>query len=305
MPTINVVQRLNPDFESGFAELVLLMEQINHFLEQGQRHIDLNFCQCNNLNPFILLPLFLLSEQNTPTFSFQIENTGFGNYLRNSLFDSGGLNHLQQERLDEYQGLTYAPIIRFPATRVNGMEKIRDSFLSRVNSLLIQQFNMRGRLLTAIMYILDEMINNIVDHSCAEEGFLLYKLFENNETRFLDVCLADTGVGLLGNYQQNRILPNEAQPRIAMSNALNGVSTKQRQEGGRGYGINTSKNMLTQGLRGDYLLYSGNTYYREASQINDLTVYELPDHIKWSGTLVLLRIPLQIGASFNPVTYYA
>lgn len=77
----------------------------------------------------------------------------------------------------------------------------------------------------------------------------------------------------------------------AIKNASIGVSTKNLPEAeNRGYGIVTSKKMLTEGLGGQFFVFSGGAFYRKDSE-ND-SIVGLPANIKWDGTVVLLRISI-------------
>ena len=105
------------------------------------------------------------------------------------------------------------------------------------------------------MYLIDEAINNIVDHSGEERGFIFSQYFP--ASGYTDICIGDTGIGLLGSYK-NAGRANITTHRDAIINAANGVSTKNRPEAeGRGFGISTSLDMLVNGLKGKFALLSG------------------------------------------------
>lgn len=59
----------------------------------------------------------------------------------------------------------------------------------------------------------------------------------------------------------------------------------------RGYGIVTSKKMLTEGLHGNYVMFSGEALHLKSSSIDSYIV--LPDNIYWQGTVIALRVPCQ------------
>lgn len=86
-----------------------------------------------------------------------------------------------------------------------------------------------------------------------------------------------------------------------MEAALAGKSTKSNNID-RGFGISTSKKMLTEGLNGKYFMMSGNVLNIHTSEINN--VVELPETILWQGVYVCLRIPVVPKAGFNPSDYY-
>lgn len=68
----------------------------------------------------------------------------------------------------------------------------------------------------------------------------------------------------------------------------------------RGFGIRTSKQMLIQGLGGQYLMISGSSLYIKTRNIDSF--YSMPQALRWNGTIVALRIPYH-SASFNYIDY--
>ena len=70
----------------------------------------------------------------------------------------------------------------------------------------------------------------------------------------------------------------------------------------RGYGISTSKNMLVNGLGGEFFMLSGNAFHRfdEASGVKYVN---LPDPIRWNGTVVLMKIPITVREGFRYMDY--
>lgn len=68
----------------------------------------------------------------------------------------------------------------------------------------------------------------------------------------------------------------------------------------KGFGIMTSKQMLIQGLGGQYLMISGSCLYIK-SRILD-SFYAMPNGLRWNGTIVALRIPYQ-SDTFNYINY--
>ena len=68
----------------------------------------------------------------------------------------------------------------------------------------------------------------------------------------------------------------------------------------RGYGIQTSKRMLVEGLGGQYLMISGSCFYLRSAGIDN--VYSMPEGLRWNGTVVALRIPFG-SKLFNYINY--
>lgn len=115
---------------------------------------------------------------------------------------------------------------------------------------------------------------------------------------FLDVCIADTGDGILESYKKTKIF-NISTDAQAINKAINGLSTKE-QGNTRGYGLKTSRKMLVEGLGGMFLLFSGNSFYIWNTNIE--TIFsDIP--YKWKGTIVAVRIPHAIPSNFNYTNY--
>lgn len=159
---------------------------------------------------------------------------------------------------------------------------------------------MKGGIHTGVMYLLDEAINNIVDHSKGKRGFIFAQYFPSKA--FIDICIADTDVGILATYQENG--DNIVTDKEAISKAANGNSTKDLPENeSRGFGISTSKKMLANGLKGKYFLLSGNAFLIKTFENEE--IIEIPKNLNWKGTIVALRIPYNEGnGRFNPIEYY-
>ncbi len=81
--------------------------------------------------------------------------------------------------------------------------------------------------------------------------------------------------------------------------ANDGYSTKDSPE--RGYGLNTSRRLLTKGMGGDFFMLSGSAFYRLSKDRDE--VVELPKTIRWDGTIVLMRIPVTLPKHFNIYEY--
>lgn len=69
----------------------------------------------------------------------------------------------------------------------------------------------------------------------------------------------------------------------------------------RGYGIKTTKNMLSSGLGGQYMILSGNAIGLKSQTIDG--IIQLPRGIRWNGTVIALRIPYQEKKNFKVCDY--
>jgi len=88
----------------------------------------------------------------------------------------------------------------------------------------------------------------------------------------------------------------------ALKLANEGYSTKNRPEAeNRGYGISTSKEMLVVGMKGAFFMMSGGAFHRYENGANDYI--DLKDLFNWKGTVILMRIPVNLPEDFNYIDY--
>ncbi len=196
--------------------------------------------------------------------------------------------------MKKYKNKTYLPICSIPSGSNNS--KIRDQILSLFETILVSQTNIKGQLKIAVSYIINETIDNIVEHANVSNGWIMAQNYPKKG--FLDVCIADTGDGILESYKKTKIF-NISTDAQAINKAINGLSTKE-QGNTRGYGLKTSRKMLVEGLGGMFLLFSGNSFYIWNTNIE--TIFsDIP--YKWKGTIVAVRIPHDIPSNFNYTNY--
>ena len=186
--------------------------------------------------------------------------------------------------LNSYLNKTYIPIIKFNTNPTGDNPLIREKLLSHVFSAIRRITLLPTNYFTAISYLLSELTDNIVEHSKHEFGYLAFQYYRDNG--FMDICLADRGLGLLGSYQNylgEKDFSHITDHRSAVDSAVKGRSTKHLAED-RGFGIATSRKILTQGLGGSFVYLTGN-----ALLINE----ELSNFgIDSQGAIILVRIPV-------------
>ena len=181
-----------------------------------------------------------------------------------------------EKRLSRYRGKAHLPLINFPASPLADATKIREKMLEMSGNLLHRNLGLKTDEQSAVSYLISEMTDNIVEHSGAARGWLAAQHYPRKG--YLDLCSSDTGLTVLGSYQGmgfEDVLNDE----IAIERALLGVSTKDRE---RGFGIRTSHSMIVEGLKGSFLLVSG-----QGMLFNNDVVPITP---AWPGTLLALRL---------------
>ena len=197
--------------------------------------------------------------------------------------------------LERYALKTYIPIINFSAERSSDA---KEAVSSIAENIIIRQLNIKSNVANGLKYMIDETLDNITEHSESDRGYIFAQAYPRKG--FLDVCIADRGVTLLGSYK--RLPGNEIESDSEAIKAANrGLSSKNLPEAeNRGFGIKTSKQMLINGLGGQYLMMSGSSLYVKSLNIDSF--YSMPNGLRWNGTIVALRIPYNVP-TFNYINY--
>ena len=110
-----------------------------------------------------------------------------------------------------------------------------------------------------------------------------------NQQGYIHICLADDGITVYGSYiRAKKYLDQIDSEAEALKMANDGYSTKDLPAAeNRGYGISTSKDMLVNGLGGAFFMLSVN----------------LPETIRWNGTVILMKIPVKVRDGFRCIDY--
>lgn len=227
--------------------------------------------------------------------------TNLTDYLSVIGFSTGGIRPDQMRSseflatMEAFMRKKYIPIVNFPA---KSFDDEKDYVSSVIENVIIKQFNIPSNVATGLKYMIEETLDNITEHSDSDRGFIFVQGYPTKG--FIDLCIADRGITLLGSYQKQP--NNEISTDLEAIKAANRrLSSKNRPEAeNRGFGIYTSKRMLTEGLGGQYLMLSGGNFYLKTPSFNSF--YSLPDGLRWNGTIVALRIPYNI-TQFNYVNY--
>ena len=197
--------------------------------------------------------------------------------------------------MEKYASKTYIPIIDFAAERNNDA---KEAVSSLVENMIISQLNIEKNVAIGFKYMVDETLDNITEHSESDRGYIFAQAYPSKG--FLDMCIADRGVTLLGSYQklQNNEIVTDME---AIKAANRGISSKNLPDAeNRGYGIRTSKGMLVDGLGGQYMMISGGGLYFKRPGYDSF--FRMPEGLRWNGTIVAMRIPYQ-SPQFNFIDY--
>lgn len=268
-------------------------------IREAMEDVSLDLSNCEFVTPSFVVPLlvYLKSKPN----QVQIVNTS--KYLDRIQFREYGVASDEMSGpefsayMSAYSPKSYIPIVRF-STKSNRSVDI-GIVLSVIENLLVRQTNISNNVLFGIKYMLGELTDNISEHSRSESGYIFAQAYPN--LGYIDICLADTGVTLLGSYSSLGGVEIDSDIE-AMRAATKGISTKNLPDAeNRGYGIITSVAMAVKGLHGSFMMISGNACY--GTTINGSAYVGVPDNIHFKGTIISLRIPCDANLDFNYMKY--
>ena len=278
----------------GLTPVVWIMDQMEKSVDQ---EVTIDFSDTRFISPVFALSLIVYLTRCGKQIAF----TNVFDYLERIGLGIGGIkpDTMRQTEflaeLEKYTSKTYIPIIDFAAGRNSDAKEIVSSI---VENMIIQQLNIQSNVANGLKYMIDETLDNITEHSESDRGYIFAQAYPTKG--FLDVCIADRGVSLLGSYEKlpdNEILSDME----AIKAANRGLSSKNLPDAeNRGFGIRTSKQMLIHGLGGQYLMISGSSLYLKSCNLD--TFYSMPHGLRWNGTIVALRIPYH-SSSFNYINY--
>ena len=278
----------------GLTPVVRIMSQIESSIEQ---EVTIDFSDTRFISPVFALSLIVYISRCGKQISFSY----VPDYLELIGLSNGGIkpDEMRQTEflaaLEKYASKTYIPIIDFAAGRNSDAKEVVSSI---AENLIIRQLNIRPNVANGFKYMIDETLDNITEHSESDRGYIFAQAYPTKG--FLDVCIADRGINLLGSYM--KLPDNEIATDLEAIKAANrGLSSKNLPDAEtRGFGIKTSKQMLIQGLGGQYLMISGSSLYIKSRNLDSF--YVMPHGLRWNGTIVALRIPYH-SATFNYIDY--
>ena len=276
---------ISPDKEYLSNSIAQALEFISIIEKSNENTLVLDLSSIDEMTPALALSLIVYCSKCGKNIHF----ASIGDNLRSVSFDSGGLkpDELRSSAfkalIEGYADKAYIPVISFPA---NTESDYKDFVSTLIEDLIIRQLGIKPNVAIGLKYIIEETLDNIVEHSHTDRGYVYARA--NTEKRYLDISIADRGVTLLGSY---KTLPDNeiADDLEAIKAANRGISSKNLPEAeNRGYGIYTSKRMIIEGLKGQYMMISGDSFYLKDDQYDNF--FSLPVGIRWEGTVVSFRL---------------
>lgn len=297
-PAIVIPERSTDNFGDPINFLVNTVRGLNNTVTQAP--IEMDFSKVKFVSPLVVGGLSALHEHYLSVgigCTISLGNIS-GPYLERLRFPEG-INP-DKIGLDEYFKIvqtfgskSYLPITVFPASKKDSSATIRDKAISALGNVIKAQMTLSGNVYEAIMYLISELTNNVADHAGTDKGRIMAQYFSSKN--YMDLCIADCGKGLLQSYiDSGKYSATTDEEAIIL--ALSGKSTKEDAVS-RGFGIPTSKAILTKGLRGKFLLWSGEAMYYEDSDKTEILAFQKV--AKWQGCYIAMRIPTQNIADFN------
>jgi len=210
-----------------------LLNQINDLHKQNKT-IELDFGSVNWLLPCSALLLSSriseLTAQGQHIKIIESTNNKVAKFLREIGFPLG--NSSKKE--------THCPITHFKGNVNKEINKV----LENINENLHKNFG------DGVNYLIGELSDNIDAHSKFTYASLMAQYYPRK--RFFDIGVLDNGLTIPGVFDKAKITFKD--DCDAIRQAMEGVSTKN--EGGRGFGLRTSKKVAIEGLNGEMHIYS-------------------------------------------------
>lgn len=235
------------------------------------------------LHPIELLPIAALISENSVKY-IKPDDKDYQSYLNYFNFPNGLTK--PSPNLSKY-----IPIYKFSASKKDDKSlHDKSTILECLISICLSKLGSPAGSVSALNLTIDEIISNIEDHSEAEFGWINAQFYPQKE--YLDVCILDRGITMLGKYKKVGITYKD--DLEALKNAIEGKSTKPEKT--RGSGLRTFVNMINNGFGGEIVIISGNAI-SYASKTRKPIVQKIS--IYWKGTIVAFRIP----KTLDPIDY--
>lgn len=150
---------------------------------------------------------------------------------------------------------------------------------------------------SAFLFLLDEMINNVYQHSEFNNAGVLAQRYESKH--FVEISFFDDGISIPGSFEKHNV--QFTTDEDAISKAINGTSTKERYGEKRGFGLNTTTKMYTEGGKAEVLLISRNGILYKNKEECEM-IYSMKGSYELKGTLISVRLPYP-AAKINVQAY--
>lgn len=263
-----------PKNDSLIAQLASLYKTLKD--TNSGESVNFDLCQLEWACPLLILPLS--SYVKSTTSQITTDECKISQYLTAIDFPDGvdSVSELEQ-MMQSYKN--YIPISVLRRETGEDRERLESMFATIVFKALDKTPPGTSNV---IYHPISELVTNIFEHSQQNTGHLFGQLYPKKN--YLDICIVDGGRGLQKTYQEEKDLILSDKDSII--EAMKGNSVKPGKE--RGYGIRTSRNLVCDGLNGDFILISGSAALISNKNSNRIVVF---DDFYWQGVIIAYRIP--------------
>ena len=303
--TLKIPKRTSDNFGEPIKKFIDFIGEVNNFETQIEI-LEFDFSETKFISPFLISGLvYLANHHQIKGGQCKVIFRDFSDsksYLETVKFYEGFNYHgLTNKSIEDffapYHQKNHTPIINFPTSVSSTANACRENIISALNKILKNQLKLTGELAAGIYYLIDELTQNIVDHSGSTNGSIFAQFFISKN--FMDVCIWDNGKGLLNSYIESG-KHNPKSHSEAINFAVYGKSTKNIPES-RGFGLSTSKKMLVKGLKGKFFIFSGDSFFLQTHDKEE--VITIPQKYSVNGCYLALRIPILSNEKFNFYEY--
>lgn len=264
-----------------------------------------NFKNDTFFHPFFVAPLALYKKFCKKNIRCEHVPSNIKSYFETIYFDKLFViedDEFLDEKLKPYLRRSYLPICEFSLKDKTKVDKIQ----SILQQIIENQSKADYKIKNPLAYMLGELICNIGEHSQSEYGYVYSQVLRDEG--YINLCIADKGINIYGSYKSTGKYMEEIgkDQAKALQLANEGYSTKDRPHAeSRGFGISTTKKMLVEGLGGSIFMLSGGAFHRyDLRDIKKTIKYvNLPPIISWKGTIILMKIPINIPKDFDFYKY--
>jgi len=183
--------------------------------------------------------------------------------------------------IDCHAGQSYIPLINLP----KGDETKANRLLSSLYPPEDKRTIVGGK--STYTQVVGELVDNVYQHSEFNNSMVMAQRYAKK--KIIEVCIFDDGISISGSYKKH--LGRDFNGVEAILQAINGLST--RPEKGRGRGLHDTVKLVSDGMRGEIMIISGDgiLHMDQSKAVQTYILSEEND--KLNGTLFSARIPFQ------------
>lgn len=271
MKNVTVSEPKNDSLVAQIASLYKTLKNINR-----DESVSFNLCELKWTCPLLILPIS--AYINTTSSQAKMEGCEIYSYLYNIDFPRGVDSVSKLKQIIQSQK-SYIPISVLRREADEEREKLESMFATIIYKAMDKTPSGTSN---AIYQPISELVTNIFEHSEQNIGYIFGQLYPSKN--YLDICIVDRGRGLQRTYLEEKKL--ELTDAESILEVMRGNSVKPGNE--RGYGVRTSRNLVCDGLGGDFVILSGSAALISKKDYNRIVAL---NGFYWQGVIIAYRIP--------------